>query len=247
MVAAVRMGFGRATRWTVGSRAWASSLAAGMMLAGAAVLLLAWSVEPAVHVPGTRVDVREIDLDDPARIIVTADEPTIFDTPLRSTPPRATPVSDRDASGRSDSAPDPGTRPAPITGTVTPPPPAPTPTAPAPTPPAPTTDGGATDEGGSTPNPGSNPNPGGNGNNGNDGKGGNGKPGSDVKVQVSANGNVTAAAGEASLEFASGFVVASAPGVSVTSSTTIDTTTSTATVTAGGITRTVPLTGTSLG
>ncbi len=263
MVAAVRMGFGRATRWSIGGRAWASSLAAGMVLAGAAVLLLAWSVEPAGEAPPSDANVREVDFDDPARIIVTADDPTIFDAPLRPAAPRTTVASDA-APPRGTSS---GTRggsdraPRPATGGTSAPTPTPTTSTPTPTTPAPTTGGGTTIGGGSIPDPGTTPTP-----TPNPPAGGSGSSGIKVTVNESTTTLSVGAGIDITSGRSSGGTIVSAtvqsPSTSTTMTTnsttttsvsagttsaTVSTSTSTATVTAGGITLTVPLLGTVTG
>lgn len=142
MVTAVRMGAGRAARGSRAGRAWASTLAAGMVLAGAAVVLLAWSVDPASEVAATPPASYEVDVDDSSSIVVTPDG-SVFDTPLRRAVSAGAPASGGDAAtpdaapattGRPAAAPGaagPGSRGE--TSTPTPTRPAPTPTAPAPT------------------------------------------------------------------------------------------------------------------
>jgi hypothetical protein len=235
-----------------------------MVLAGAAVLLLAWSVEPAVDAPASNVDVREVDFDDPARIFVTDDDRTIFDTPLRpvvaarDTPrdaPRTTtagrPQRGTIGGGRGT---DPGTRPKPVTGGGTS---TPTPTVPTPTTPAPTTDGGTSIGGGSVPDPGTTPPP---SPTPHPPTGGVGTPNSGIKVVVTGSGTtitvgagIGVSTGRNAVESVVAAVVPPADTGSTASTTTsvtagstsvtLDPSTSSATVTAGGITLTVPLLG----
>lgn len=89
MGAAVRTGFGRIARRVLGGPAWVSGLAAGMMLVGAAVLLLVWSVEPPDPNAPTIVDTREVDLDpETGSTILTTEGAPAFGAPFRSLSPR---------------------------------------------------------------------------------------------------------------------------------------------------------------
>jgi hypothetical protein len=165
MVAAVRMGFGRASRWSFGGRAWASGFAAAMLLAGAALVLLVWSVDPAGRALAPPADAGDVDVDDSAGIFFTPEEGTIFDAPLQPlvvAPTRtAEPIAPRESrtsvvperrAGTSGGATS-GERPAPVRtpGTSTPTPVQPVPTTPAPTPGGGTSTGGTPPGGGGTP------------------------------------------------------------------------------------------------
>lgn len=259
MVAAVRMGFGRATRWSFGGRAWASGVAAGMVLAGAAIVLLAWTVDSSPTGTSSNADVRDGDLDDSAHIIVTADGSTIFGAPFRLlvAAPADVAASRADAAARqpsggshaTGSAVDPGPRPRPVTGGGT--------STPTPATPAPTTGGGDSSGAGPAPDPGATPPP---------GpmpipappSGGTGTPAAGIKVAVTAPGATASVVSithvDASSSTSAGTTVAvTLPVASVSASLTGGSATATtatpgpATVTAGGITLDVPLLGTLLG